>query len=305
MNASRLLTLVPLTLLTLAVWTADTGRAQEPERAVAGAHCPGDIRTIALTPQSVARTLPKAPRYTQGLVVHGDRLYESAGMFGHSGIFASPLDGTDWTRLAGLGDALFGEGLAVLDDTAYYLTWRAQQAYVYDVNQDGTLTASDDPPLRYAGEGWGLATYGQTLLLSDGTPNLRVVDPADFNVAREITVRAGARPVNGLNELEVIGEQVLANLYGPPVIVVIDIGTGCVRTALDATPLARAVQPSLPAANAAVCGSFGCTATDYVLNGIAYDGKRDELYLTGKNWPRVYVFANPLTGSSADREAPR
>lgn len=280
--------------LTLAIGSAGEAFGETASTQPESADCPSELRTIALTSQEVVRTVSKAPRYTQGLTIHRDRLYEGAGMFGHSGVHMSALDGSTPTALTGLDDGLFGEGLAIVGRQAYQLTWQAQRAYVYDLRFDGTLKPSQAPTRPYEGEGWGLAAYGEQLLLSDGTATLRVLDPADFAVVREISVRAGARPVRGLNELEVVGDQLLANLYGPPVIAVIDIGTGCVHAALDAAPIARAVQPLLPKGEDAICGSFGCTASDYVLNGIAYDGERDELYLTGKNWPRVYVLDNPL-----------
>jgi glutamine cyclotransferase len=270
---------------------ATAGQGQAPE---GGVPCARDFPTIALTAQGATRTLAKPPRYTQGLVVHGARLYEGAGMYGHSGVFVSALDGTEPTRLTTLDDKVFGEGLAIVGDKAYQLTWRAQHAYVYDVQPDGTLSESESSPRRYDGEGWGLATYDGQLLLSDGTSTLRLIDPDDFSVSREIPVRAGTRRVNGLNELEVIGDTVLANLYGPPAIVVIDIPTGCVVKVFDGSALARAVKPSLPKAGTAICGSFGCTVGDYVLNGIAYDEQADEVYVTGKNWPRIFVFENPL-----------
>lgn len=275
----------------LALFAIPAAQAADVE---APTQCPAQVDSIALTPQSAVRELNKAPRYTQGLLVHDGRLYESAGMFGHSGVYALAMDGKDLSRLTTLDDSRFGEGLAILDGKAYNLTWRSQQAYVYDIQADGNFEATDPATLSYDGEGWGLTPYDGQLLLSDGTATMRLVDPSDFSVTREIAVLAGKRPVTGLNELEAVGDHVLANLYGPPIILAIDVGTGCVTLAIDGSPLAKAVRPVLSTGPDAICGSFGCTAGDYVLNGIAYEAERDEIYVTGKNWPTIYVFANPL-----------
>lgn len=291
-------------LVALALWTPLATSAAEAG-SDAPTQCSPQFGSIALSPQGAVRGLSKAPRYTQGLLVHGGRLYEGAGMFGHSGVYALALDGTDAARLTTLDESRFGEGLAILDSRAYHLTWRAQEAYVYDVRGDGSFAPAQPKTLPYDGEGWGLTPYDGRLLLSDGTATVRELDPKDFSVTRQINVRAGNRPVAGLNELEVVGDQVLANVYGPPLIVAFDPHTGCVTLAIDASALAQDVRPLLSTGPSAVCGSFGCTASDYVLNGIAYDSDRDEVYVTGKNWPKVYVFANPLgTGKTGGEEAP-
>ncbi|MEO0424895.1 MAG: glutaminyl-peptide cyclotransferase, partial [Pseudomonadota bacterium] len=256
-------------LTVLALWAPESARAADTP-----AQCSAQLGSIALSPQGAVRELSKAPRYTQGLVVHEDRLYESAGMFGHSGVYALALDGSDESRLTTLDESRFGEGLAILGDRAYNLTWRAQVAYVFDLQGDGSFEPAEPTTLPYEGEGWGLTPYEGQLLLSDGTATVRVVDPEDFSVTRQIDVRAGNRPVAGLNELETVGDQVLANIYGPPLIVAIDPRTGCVTLAIDASALAKDVRPLLSTGPGAVCGSFGCTANDYVLNGIAYDAER-------------------------------
>jgi glutamine cyclotransferase len=262
--------------------------------------CTTPIPTRPLALADVRRTIDKTPRYTQGLLVHDGHLYESTGMNGHSGIFRSALDGTQQRQLAGIGSEFFGEGLAILADQAFYLTWQAERAFRYDLREDGTLAPPSGPAtVAYAGQGWGLTAHGKHLLMSDGSADIQVLSPADFSVSHRLRVRAGTRPVRGLNELETAGDWLLANIYGSSAVAVIDINSGCVELALDASALVRDVQARLPGRRDAVCNRAGCNPADFVLNGIAFDADAGELYLTGKNWPLIYVLADPLPSQPA------
>lgn len=294
--------------LLLLLLLAPPGRADAQVRpalqpaAPAPADCPADIPTRPLGFDDVLRTVRKPPRYTQGLLVHGGRLYESSGAHGHSGIFVSGLDGADGRQLARLDDRFFGEGLAVHDGHAYYLTWRARRAFRYRLREDGTLSdvTAAGAPLRYRGEGWGLTSFRGHLLMSDGTAQLRVIQPVNFTTLRTIPVRAGTRPLEALNELETVGDRILANVYGSSHIYVIEPASGCVEATLDASVLARFVLSRLPPKDELVCSMAGhCQGWDFVLNGIAHDAAKDQLYLTGKNWPYVFVIDNPLRDVAA------
>ena len=183
---------------------------------------------------------------------------------------------------------MFGEGLAQLGDRFYQLTWRAGLAFAYSFD-----TASDtltrESTFRRDGEGWGLTHVGDELVLSDGTDVLSFVDPATFATERVLRVRFGDTPIRNLNELENVRGDILANVYGDSRIVGIDPRSGCVVSLIDATGLVAEIAEDLSAVTSPIC-SATCSSWDFVLNGIAYDPDRDELYLTGKNWPKIFVF---------------
>lgn len=240
------------------------------------------------------REIRKEPRYTQGLIVSDDVLFESSGQWGHSGLYAIDRETGQSTELARLDDRLFGEGLARLGDRLFQLTWRSGKGFVYDVPTPlpGNLAAPQF--FEYDGEGWGLTTIDGRLVLSDGTDTLRIIDPHDFSVDATIEVILGDRPVDQLNELEMVGGLILANLYGDALIVAINPANGCVAAVVDARPLVADMQEELRRIEDPICGG-ACNPLDFVLNGIAYDPVAAELFLTGKNWPLILVFKNPLS----------
>lgn len=203
--------------------------------------------------------------YTQGLLYHNGMLYESTGLYGHSQLRrVDPETGRvlDSYRLT---DDLFGEGLARVDSRFFQLTWKHEQCIVYGVD--------DLEPSRrfeYEGEGWGLAHEGGRLYMSDGTNRITIRDPKTFDVIRTIYAHQGEQSINRLNELEVIGGQIWANVYGAGQIVIIDPSEGEVVAWIDLSAVARVHKRR------------------GVLNGIAYDEERDLVYITGKRWPKLY-----------------
>ncbi|MDX1450787.1 MAG: glutaminyl-peptide cyclotransferase, partial [Acidimicrobiia bacterium] len=192
-------------LLSFGVWTC------------AGTPTPDDYEVV--------RTLPHdTGAYTQGLVYDAGRLYESTGEYGRSDVrVTDPVTG-QILQLTRLADDRFGEGLALLDGTLYQLTWKSGVAYVYDA---ATLTLTDS--LMYEGEGWGLATDGTNLIMSNGTSTLKIVDPEDFSVVREIAVTDDGAALTQINELEYIDGKLYANVYQSDWIVRIDAATGAVE----------------------------------------------------------------------------
>lgn len=162
----------------------------------------------------------------------------------------------------------FAEGLAVLGGKAYQLTWRAQKGFVYD-----EATFKLEREFAYDGEGWGLATDGHQLILSDGTAQIRFLNPATFKVERTIQVALNGQPVTELNELEYINGEIFANVWQTDYVVRIDPANGAVTGVIDFSGL---LTPGDRAAN-----------TD-VLNGIAYDAAHDRLFVTGKFWPKLF-----------------
>jgi glutamine cyclotransferase len=204
--------------------------------------------------------------FTQGLVWHAGSLYESTGLYGHSQL--RRVDAVTGRVLAAvsLPDSRFAEGIAIVRDRMYQLTWQSGIAYVYDVD----LRLLDS--VAYAGEGWGLATTGTSLILSDGSDSLRIVSPRTFAVERVVHVRHRGRPIARLNELEFVDGEILANVFGSDTIARIDLGTGEVRQMIDASGL-------YPPAGAA--------RGSRVLNGIAVK-PGGALLLTGKYWPSMF-----------------
>ena len=206
--------------------------------------------------------------YTQGLVYSAGRIYESTGRLGSSQL--RRLDATTGALEASvdLSADRFGEGLALLEGKLYQLTWKSGIGYVYDV---ATLALQDS--FSYRGEGWGLATDGTSLIMSDGTSILRVLDPLTFEVNREVTVTDDGLPLSQINELEYIRGDLYANIYQSDWIVRIDPGSGEVRGWIDLAGILPADQRT--------------TATD-VLNGIAFNDDTGHLFVTGKLWPWMF-----------------
>jgi len=166
----------------------------------------------------------------------------------------------------------FAEGLALLDGKLYQLTWREQKAFVYDLNGD-PKSFRKTAEFAYTGEGWGLTTDGHWLIMSDGTSAIRFLNPATFAVDHTIHVTKDDNPQERLNALEYVKGQIYANIWTTDWVARIDPVSGRVVGMVDFSFL-------LPAADR--------TATTDVLNGIAYDPAADRLFITGKNWPKLF-----------------
>lgn len=214
--------------------------------------------------------------FTQGLEWRDGKLLESTGAIGgHSGLNVIAPDGTV-TSVADDGTKYFGEGLTVLNDEIFQLTWQEHEVYVYDLN--GKLKRTMKNPR----EGWGLTNDGTNLIFSDGGPSFYVVDPLTFATKREVKVRTD-RPedVYGLNELELIDGKLYGNLFQTNTIVRIDLATGCVDARADMGSLWRSMSD---ADKKQVTGSH-----ENVLNGIAYNKESGLFYVTGKRWLSIFV----------------
>lgn len=207
--------------------------------------------------------------YTQGLLWHDGLLWESTGQHGESVVGTIDL-ATGKTRvLAQLPHSEFGEGIAILGKRLYQLTWQSNTAHVYEL--EGGLEKLRDH--RYPGEGWGITTDGKKLYMSDGSANIHTVDPDSFRRQGKVTVTYKGVPVEYLNELEWIDGRIWANVYTTDQIVIIDPATGVVEGVVDLTGL-------LPESEV--------TPTTDVLNGIAWDAAGKRLFVTGKNWSKLY-----------------
>jgi glutamine cyclotransferase len=217
----------------------------------------------------VVATWPHDPRaFTQGLVFRNGELLESTGLNGQSTLRDVEINSGRVTKQIEVPRQYFAEGLAVIGDRAFQLTWQNGKGFVYDADTFRQLQE-----FSYEGEGWGLATDGRVLILSDGTSRIRFLDPATFRVLRTIDVVRDGQPVMRLNELEWINGEIFSNVWQTDEIVRIDPATGQVRGVIDCAGL-LAPQDRGP-------------GTD-VLNGIAYDAANDRLFLTGKRWPKLF-----------------
>jgi glutamine cyclotransferase len=217
----------------------------------------------------IVNTFPHDPTaFTQGLVFLDGKLIESTGLNGHSTLREADLSSGQVLRQVIVPDRYFAEGLAILRGKAYQLTWRAQMGFVYD-----EATFRLEKEFTYTGEGWGLATDGQALILSDGTAQIRFLDPATFKVQRTIQVTARGQAIDQLNELEYIQGEIFANVWRTDFVVRIDPVNGSVTGVINFAGL--------------LAPSDRNTNTD-VLNGIAYDNAQDRLFVTGKFWPKLF-----------------
>jgi glutaminyl-peptide cyclotransferase len=229
--------------------------------------------------QILAQRSHKPSLFTQGLVLDGNTFYESSGLYGQSMLVSYPREesANKWAQLTAnftqkdtLPDRYFAEGLALLDDKLYLLTWQEGTVFVYDRNTFAVLDR-----WRYSGEGWGLTHNGEQLIRSDGSEHLHFHSPEDFSLEKTLDVQESGRPVQRLNELEFIAGYVWANIWHENRLVQIDPATGRVVGSLDLTALTAQVD---------------IDSSESVLNGIAYDAERDGMWVTGKKWPSMYLI---------------
>ncbi len=206
--------------------------------------------------------------FTQGLIYLDGHLYESTGLEGRSSLRMVDLETGRILAFKDVPTQYFAEGLTNWSSTLIQLTWQNHVALVYD-----RATFKFIRSFHYDGEGWGLTQDGKSLILSDGSPNLRFFDPATFKEIRRITVKDHGTPVTQLNELEYIHGQIYANIWHSDRIARISPTTGTVLGWIDLTGLLPAAEHS---------------TAEAVLNGIAYDAAHDRLFVTGKLWPRIF-----------------
>ena len=207
-------------------------------------------------------------RYTQGLQYTGGRLWESTGVRGESAIYFTNLATGATETFAESPRSEFGEGLNILGERLYHLTWTDNKAHVYDLRSGRRVRE-----FRYKDEGWGLTTDGKKLYMSNGTSRIWRIDPETFNREGSVEVTLRGEPVEFLNELEWIDGRIWANVYTTDAIVIIDPATGIVEGVVDLRGL-------LPAEDH--------TEETDVLNGIAYDEEGGRIFVTGKRWNKIF-----------------
>ena len=206
--------------------------------------------------------------FTQGLILVDGKLLESTGQEGSSSLRSVELPTGKILKKVDVPPPYFAEGATVLNGKVYQLTWLHHLGFIYDAQ-----TLERVGQFNYDGEGWGLTTDGQSLILSDGSNRLKYLDPTNFQVKRTVTVLDGNDAVDQLNELEFVQGEIYANVWHADRIAVIDPQTGRVKAWIDLTGL-------MPAGE--------LQDAEAVLNGIAYDQTNNKLYVTGKLWPRLF-----------------
>ena len=216
----------------------------------------------------VVRSYPHDPgAFTQGLLWLDGELYESTGQIGQSTIREVNLEDGRVLRSVSIPPGMFGEGIVNWGDEIISITWQDGVGMRWD-----RATFRQKGIWRYEGEGWGLTQNGRSIIMSDGTPQLRFLDPATLTEQRRISVTAAGQPVGNLNELEYVRGEIFANVWRTGLILRIDPQSGEVKGVVDLRALVRE----------------NGGGSDNVLNGIAYDAEGDRLFVTGKNWPRLY-----------------
>ncbi len=217
----------------------------------------------------VVQTYPHAlSAFTEGLVWDHGRVYEGTGKLGLSSLRRVDLHSGKILQLRECNPAIYGEGIAVLGDRIYQLTWKNHLAFVYDKHDFSLLET-----IKYPRQGWGLTTDNINLVASDGTSSLYFLDPKTLTAARKVTVRDHGRQIQYLNELEYIKGRIYANVYRSNRIAIINPTDGTVDGWVDLAGLGDGLK---------------LHDDDAILNGIMYDSQDNRIFVTGKYWPTLF-----------------
>jgi glutamine cyclotransferase len=242
--------------------------AHEPTQSPAKKWFNPELSGVPVYGYRIVNTYPHDPvSFTQGLVYRDGRLYEGTGLHGSSSLRKVELETGKVLKRRDLPEKYFGEGIAFCGDRLIQLTYQSKIGFIYDLDlrQVGSF--------NYPTEGWGLTCNGSGLIMSDGTATLRWLDAKTFKTVKQMTVTDQGRPVGHLNELEFVKGEIFANIWGTDYIARISPDTGKVTGWINLSGLSRQLDSKMP---------IDC------LNGIAYDGRSDRLFVTGKFWPKVF-----------------
>jgi glutaminyl-peptide cyclotransferase len=217
----------------------------------------------------IVQAFPHDPQaFTQGLAYDGAFLYEGTGLHGRSSLRKLRLETGEVLQRVDLAAEFFGEGITIVHNQILQLTWQSETGFVYDLRTFRRLRQ-----FSYSGEGWGLASNGPDIFMSDGSSEIRVWDSTTLREKRRIQVRDGDQPIDQLNELEFVEGEIFANVWQTNRIARISPRTGEVVGWIDLTGLLSPIYQLERGA---------------VLNGIAYDSARKRLFVTGKLWPKLF-----------------
>ena len=219
---------------------------------------------------SVIKTYPHdSTSFTEGLFLLNGFLYESTGLPGKSRLLKANLETGKIMQKIDLDKAYFGEGISMINNKIYQLTYQEHKVFVYDMNFK-KLQELDWPY-----EGWGMTTDGKSLILDTGGSNIYFVNPETFKIERTLGVFDNNGYVDSINELEYVDGYLYANIWRTDYIIKINMKTGLVEAKADISDIHK--KSNLPA-----------PPPDNVLNGIAYDSAKKSFYITGKNWPTLF-----------------
>jgi glutamine cyclotransferase len=244
--------------------------AASPTKAQSVTPSPAPPRALRLRPRVIAEYPHDPEAFTQGLLLHDGKLYESTGLNGRSSLRCNEFPGGKPCGRVDLPSQLFGEGLALAGGRLFQLTWQQHVALVYDLASFKKLSE-----LPYTGEGWGLCHDGERFVMTDGSHRLFFRDPATFQVMSQVEVKLDGARLTHLNELECVGPDVYANVWGTDQIVRIEKSSGRVLAVVDASGLLSTAEKATLAPGA-------------LLNGIAYDPSDGKFLVTGKLWPKMF-----------------
>jgi glutaminyl-peptide cyclotransferase len=206
--------------------------------------------------------------FTQGLAYRDGFLYESTGLNGRSSLRKVRLETGEVVQRVDLASEFFGEGITLVKSEVVQLTWLSHKGFVYNMSDFRLLRG-----FSFAGEGWGLATNGREIFMSDGTPSIRVLDTGTLEEKRHFTVQDGNTPIEQLNELEFVEDEIFANVWQTDRIARISPQSGRVVGWIDLKGLLSPIYH---------------VESGAVLNGIAYDSNGKRLFVTGKLWPSIF-----------------
>ena len=206
--------------------------------------------------------------YTQGLTFDKNRFFESTGRRGFSSLKEVELKSGKTIRKIDLENKYFGEGITVFNDKIYQLTWEANLGFVYDKNSFEKIDQ-----FKYNHEGWGITTYDNKLLISDGTETIYFIDPESYKLIKKIQVYNKNGPIKLINELENVNGKIFANIYGSEEIIIFNPETGIVESILDLN---------------GIFNKKNYNKKFDVLNGVAYNSITNQLFVTGKLWPSIF-----------------
>ena len=232
-----------------------------------------------LSYQIVAERSHKPSLFTQGLFLKDDHFYESSGLYAKSSIVSYPVEepASAWAKLSApfthkqtIPDRYFAEGLTLHNNKIYVITWQEETLFVFDAEHFNLLKT-----LSYKGEGWGLTSDGKYLIRSDGSENLFFHDAENFAQQKILPVTINTQPIRNINELEYIEGFIWANIWHENRIIKIDPATGNVVGNLDLSPIIK---------------QLNLKDSESVLNGIAYDASKKALWITGKQWPKMFLL---------------
>lgn len=224
----------------------------------------------------VVKSLPHdASIFTQGAVISGDVLYESGGRYNQSALYKYELDGMTLTKRFDIANRFFAEGMTLIEDKLYLLTWKSQRVFVLD-----SESLKPKSMHKYQGEGWGITVDDQSQLIkSNGSHVLKYHQSSDFSVTKELEVTFDGNPIAMLNELEFVEGLILANVWQSEDIALICPKNGEVVNWLNLNSIAKKHR------------------NQGVLNGIAWWQNQKQLWVSGKNWNQSYLLSVDFTSS--------